>query len=197
MSKHIDSVPKLTEFRPPWQTADGTEVEINKETLTKFIHNLITDKAKALDSRDEAKAEAEKVATERDELKSQADSKDPDSAGKIAKAEQKAKDAEAAAVAAELRADRAEVAAEKGLTPAQAKRLQGSTKDELAADADEFIKDLAPAKSDDEDEEGEEAAGRLVPRGLNLNNGGDPAPTSTQEPDYEKLAAQILPGRNI
>lgn len=40
------------------------------------------------------------------------------------------------AAEAELRAVRLEVAAEKGLTPAQAERLQGSTRDELTADAD-------------------------------------------------------------
>jgi hypothetical protein len=39
---------------------------------------------------------------------------------------------------------RAEVAAEKGLTAAQAKRLVGTTRDELLADADEFLA-LMPA----------------------------------------------------
>jgi len=43
------------------------------------------------------------------------------------------------AEAAELRAMRAEVAARKGLTAAQAKRLQGSTEEELEADADELL----------------------------------------------------------
>lgn len=46
--------------------------------------------------------------------------------------------------ASELRALRLEVAAEKSLTPAQAARLQGSTRDELAADAD-ALKALFPA----------------------------------------------------
>lgn len=45
---------------------------------------------------------------------------------------------------AELRAIRLEVAAEKQLTPAQAARLQGSTREELAADAD-ALKALFPA----------------------------------------------------
>jgi Spy/CpxP family protein refolding chaperone len=35
---------------------------------------------------------------------------------------------------------RVEVASEKGLTPAQAKRLNGATREELAADADEILK---------------------------------------------------------
>ena len=57
--------------------------------------------------------------------------------------------AEERAVAAELRASRLEVAAEKGLTPAQAKRLVGATREELEADADEILKDFpaAPGRS--------------------------------------------------
>lgn len=56
--------------------------------------------------------------------------------------------AEERATAAELKVVRLEVAAEKGLTPAQAKRLIGSTREELEADADDIITTLpaAPAK---------------------------------------------------
>ena len=45
---------------------------------------------------------------------------------------------------AQLKAARLEVAAAKGLTPAQAARLQGSTREELEADADQ-LKALFPA----------------------------------------------------
>lgn len=48
------------------------------------------------------------------------------------------------AAEAEIRALRLEVAAEKGLTPAQAARLAGATREELAADAD-ALKALFPA----------------------------------------------------
>ncbi len=56
--------------------------------------------------------------------------------------------AEQRAVAAELRATRLEVAHEKGLTPAQAKRLVGDTKEAIEADADEILRDFptTPAK---------------------------------------------------
>jgi hypothetical protein len=40
---------------------------------------------------------------------------------------------------------RAEVAHEKGLTAGQAKRLVGATREELAADADELLKEFKPA----------------------------------------------------
>lgn len=55
--------------------------------------------------------------------------------------------AEQRAAEAELKATRLEVAAEKGLTPAQAKRLVGTTREELEADADEILRDfpVAPA----------------------------------------------------
>ena len=50
--------------------------------------------------------------------------------------------AEKRALDAELRATRLEVAAEKGLTAAQAKRLVGTTRDELEADAEEILRDF-------------------------------------------------------
>jgi hypothetical protein len=43
-----------------------------------------------------------------------------------------------------LESDRSAVALEKGLTPAQAKRLVGTTHEELAADADVLLTDLKP-----------------------------------------------------
>jgi hypothetical protein len=46
----------------------------------------------------------------------------------------------------EVRALRAEVANVKGLTPSQAKRLVGSTREELEADADELIADIGAQK---------------------------------------------------
>ena len=58
------------------------------------------------------------------------------------KLEERASSAETKLTQTELRALRAEVALEKGLTPSQAKRLVGSSLDELAADADELLRDL-------------------------------------------------------
>jgi hypothetical protein len=58
---------------------------------------------------------------------------------RVAQIEQQAKDSEA-------RALRAEVANAKGLTPSQAKRLVGGTREELEADADELLKDIGAQK---------------------------------------------------
>jgi hypothetical protein len=54
---------------------------------------------------------------------------------RVAQIEQQAKDSEA-------RAMRAEVANAKGLTPSQAKRLVGGTREELESDADELLADI-------------------------------------------------------
>lgn len=58
---------------------------------------------------------------------------------RVAQIEKQAKDSEA-------RALRAEVANAKGLTPNQAKRLVGSTREELEADADDLLKDIGTQK---------------------------------------------------
>ncbi len=58
---------------------------------------------------------------------------------RVAEIERQAKDSE-------QRALRAEIANAKGLTPSQAKRLVGETKEELEADADELLKDIGAQK---------------------------------------------------
>jgi hypothetical protein len=60
----------------------------------------------------------------------------------IERATERAAAAEARALEAELGAMRIEVAARHGLTPAQAKRLQGGNEAELEADASEFAKEI-------------------------------------------------------
>lgn len=94
---------------------------------------------------------AERVARERgkyadySDLKAKAakfDEIEQASRSDIEKAAERAAAAERERDDARGRLDRLEVALEKGLTPSQAKRLVGSTRDELAADADELLKDL-------------------------------------------------------
>lgn len=53
--------------------------------------------------------------------------------------------AERRAIEAEMRALRLEVAAEKGLTASQAKRLVGSSREDLEADAEEILRDFPAA----------------------------------------------------
>lgn len=112
---------KADEFKAPASQADLDkiiEARVARERAKYADHADLAAKAKKFDEAQEAnKTELEKI-TER-----------------TTKAEQ-------SAIAAAQRADRAEVALEKGLTPTQAKRLVGATREEMLADADELLKDL-------------------------------------------------------
>lgn len=94
--------------------------------------------------------------------------------------------------AAQAKADRFEVAAAKGLSLAQARRLVGSTKEELETDADEMraelgLKNDGKPEGEGKDEGEGEGTGRpqedLKP---GASNEGD------AEPDAAKLATSIL-----
>jgi Fe2+ transport system protein B len=74
---------------------------------------------------------------------------------------ERAAQAEARATALETAAIRNQIALERGLTPTQAKRLMGATREELEADADELLADLkasrpsAAASADGQGRQGE------------------------------------------
>lgn len=67
-------------------------------------------------------------------------------AGTATTLEERVAEIERQAKESETRAMRAEIANAKGLTPTQAKRLVGSTREELEADADELLADLGAQK---------------------------------------------------
>lgn len=104
--------------------------------------------------RERVKREREKFA-DYDDLKTKAEGAKT-LEDRVAEIERQAKESE-------TRALRAEVANTKGLTPTQAKRLVGATRDELEADADELLKDIGA----------QQKQGNHVPReGKNPKAGG-------------------------
>lgn len=105
---------------------------------------------KALDAERREKRAAEKRAADLEaRLKEFEDRDKTESTRAIERAEA----AEKAAAAAEARALRLEVASEKGLTPAQAKRLVGDSREELEADANELLETFKPSPADDDSTE--------------------------------------------
>lgn len=127
-------------------------------------------KALARKHEKEAKARAQKLQEIEDADKTEVQK----ATDKLAEAEKRAKEAE-------VRALRLEVAGAKGLSAAQAKRLVGSTKEELEADADEFLESI---KSPDNS-----GAPPGKPK-ENLRGGGAPD-DSPIEMDPDKLAAAV------
>lgn len=94
---------------------------------------------KALAEERKARRDAETRLKELEPLAAKAKKLEEASKTESEKLTERATAAEKRAVEAESRALRLEVATAKGLTPAQAKRLVGSTKEELEADADELL----------------------------------------------------------
>lgn len=89
---------------------------------------------------------------------------------------------------ADVRAMRAEIAADKGLTASQAKRLVGSTLEELEADADALIAEFKPPEGDDGDSQEEDPPPPGKPK-EHFTSGGKP----DKEPDIDidKLVESI------
>ncbi len=102
----------------------------------------------------------------------------------LTKAQEQASTAEGKATAAEQRALRAEVAIEKGLSATLAKRLQGSTKEEIEADADDLLKEFGGGKSDD-------GKGGPASRPKERLSGGSDPTDGVDTDDPRKLAERI------
>lgn len=195
MGQHTDALGSFENYQAPWETAAG-EVEIDKDKLKRYIYNLSSDKAKAQDARDESAGKVTEAEKALEEAKAEVAKNDPD--GKIAKLEGELTKAQAAAKTAQQALDRLEVGVEKGLTPRQAARLQGETKEDFEKDADALLEEFgvkagsATDEDDDEDDEDEPSA-RQTPRLVNPNDPKGNAPDP--EPDYDKIADQIASRR--
>jgi hypothetical protein len=197
-NKFTSKVPDLTDYKPSFVNEDGEITDV--KAAIKAFHTLMVDKAKAQDAREDAQVETTEITAERDSLQSKIDSStDPDTRAELERANKRVAKAEADKAASDLRADRIEVAAELGLTPKQAKRLQGSTKEELEADAKELLEDLGikPGAQQDDDDDDDDDSGRTTPRSTvpRLTNGGDIKNGADAEPDYEAAAARISGAR--
>jgi len=181
---------KFEDYRAPWETEAGGETEIDKPKLKRYLFNLIQDKEKAQER------EAE-VTTERDALKKAADEKAREGESEVDRLKRENQELKAAAekpkgpTVEELKY---RVALEKGLTAKQAKRLQGTTEEELSADADDLLeswggKSTPPDGDGDDDGDDQGVTPARQPRQLRNPASGDG--DSGKEIDIDKALAQI------
>lgn len=134
------------------------------------------DKWKGLSRKHET--DLRKAQKELDELKNAGKSETEKLTDRVAQAEK-------SLAAAEARALQLEVAGEKGLTSAQAKRLVGTTREELEADADELLETFGGKPSDGD---------KPKPGGRpkeDLKGGSGTQSDEPEEKDPRKLAAAI------
>lgn len=128
----------------------------------------------------EAKALRERLEAAEKQLKDAADA----DKSELQKLTDRLTTAETKAQEAEARALRLEIAHEKGLTPSQAKRLVGGTREELEADADELLEAFKPAEPD----KSENGKSRLPKEQLRPGASSDPTPEKTPE----QIAEEVL-----
>lgn len=84
-----------------------------------------------------------------------------------------------------------EVALEKGLTKKQAKRLQGENLEELLADADDYLEDIAPSAAGDDEVEDDDNEINLVRKPRRVKSPVDPDPGADMPYDLDKALASI------
>lgn len=130
--------------------------------------------ARAKQSHAEAKANA-------DAAKRLKEMEDADKS-EVERASEAAKAAEKRAEEAEARVLRLEIAHDKGLSPSQAKRLVGATREELEADADELLEAFKPSEDDKTD------TSRRPKERLRPGASADPEPAKSGE----QIAEEVL-----
>jgi hypothetical protein len=135
---------------------------------------------KALDAERKARRDAERQLKELSERLQEIEDRDKSEADKTA---ERLAAAEARATEAEAGLMRAHVAAAKGLTPDQAKRLVGTTQEELEADADVLLETFQVP--------GATPPPERTPR-PDLRGGGDP--TAPEDVDIRKVVDAIPRG---
>jgi len=112
------------------------------QTQTKPTETVEFWKQKAREQ--EARAKANATAAQRlEEIENASKTEQQRATEALTAAEKRAAEAEASAL-------RLEIAAEKGLTPAQAKRLVGSSREELEADAEDLLANFKPPEPADD-----------------------------------------------
>ena len=127
----------MADVTPDAQTPETpAEQQAPEESATETLGDA---GKKALDAERKEKRAAERRAAELESRLKEFEDRDKTEAQKLA---ERADTAEERARKAEDALNRLEVALEKGLTPSQAKRLVGTTREEYEADADELLKDI-------------------------------------------------------
>lgn len=128
----MGKLPKFEDWTPPWGKDDET---FDAEKAKKYIYDLTRDK-------ETLTAEKAQVAQDRDQHKAKVEefeSKDLSEVDRLKRELEQAKAAPKEDAEARLENARLTLALDNGLTAKQAKRLRGSTPEELEADLPELL----------------------------------------------------------
>lgn len=185
----MPKMPKLDDWNAPWELDENGNVLAEEEQqldpvkLKKYLHGLLTDKERL-------QTTVTEVTTKRDELQGQIDEQARKGESDVERLQRELREANERADKAgqtSIETLKLRVALRKGLSEVQAKRLVGTTEDELEADADELVESFG---GNGKEGEGEPAPRRQPKR---LSNSGDPEPDSDPEVDVDKVLENEIP----
>lgn len=200
-TKHTEAVKSYEEFRAPWETADGSEAEIDRPRLKRYLYNLTVDKAKAQDAREDAVTELTEAQASLEKAEADLETASgPEAQKKIDKLQKKVDDLTEAAEKRQADDDLADLRAEvlEGVDPKYAKRVTGTTREELEESYADLAKDFdLPALGEEAepgDDDGDDDVPTVRTRPRTLHNAGDPAPGkgAEKEIDFDAAANEIL-----
>lgn len=141
------ALPKFEDWTPPW--GDG---ELDADKAARLIYNLHADKERL-------GSQVTTLTTERDEYKGKVDEHETAQLSEVEKLRRELEQAKTAPAVDTIEVARLRVALKEGLTERQARRLAGSTEEELAADAAALKEELGITTG----KEGEQEQGSTPP----------------------------------
>lgn len=152
-------LPKIEDWKAPWEKNEGDEIDAEKAKV--FTYSLLQREEKALNEAASAKKALETVQAEKDALQKTIDDKAREGESESDRMKREIaelqKRLDEKPKGDDIETIRLRVALDKGLTLSQAKRLVGTTEEEILADVEELLKDLAPKndkeKDDDDDDD--------------------------------------------
>jgi hypothetical protein len=166
---------------------DEGDKKFTQEDLDRVVADRLKRETSKYSDYDELKAKAAKL----DEAEASRKSDDQKLLERVEAAERKAAEADDRVGKAEANALRLSVAGDKKLPPSLAKRLSGSTREELEADADELLESVKPDEGDKSGGAGNESRRTASRPREELKGGGAPQENNTVETDPAKLAANV------
>lgn len=186
------ALPKFEDWKAPWESeekdADGKPVvNFDLEKAKKYQYGLLTDKEKI-------QADVTRLTGEKTALQTEVDKVSRKDETEVARLTRE--NADLIAKGAESGKDSIEVlkltvALEEGLTATQAKRLMGSTHDELTADAKDLLTSFGGHGDGDGDDDKANPSSR--PKRKLVNN-GDPDPDGDKDFDPEAILNKVYSG---
>lgn len=174
-------LPKFEEYVAPWEKglADGETPEVDLPKLKKFVYDVLAGAERDVTA---AKTERDTVKTERDEAKRKLDEKNREGESETDRLKREVEELKNKKPEVdETEVLKLRVALAKGLNEFQTKRLVGTTKEELEADADEILANFA-AKQNGEEEETGGTGIRSTPK-VKLRNPGSDSDDAGFDPD--------------